>query len=876
MIDDRILAALREFLNAASSSQAAAVCERERRWLADTDALRVLSATVEGHCARPGHEADAAIVQARWDLLDRLLEVGAKEALAGFDDTVEAVLQGVNVPEGGRAVLDVTADQLARREADWVFADLLIQAGDDADTAALILRRWQGVRSATRNGSLRASPLPAAAARDERVATPAPPVPKSPTARIAGLEAALAQARSPGDEARRRDLRLDLCEAHLECRDGEPAQHLRTALATLDALQDELLACQHPGDELDRLQLLRTYVQLGATHQAIADFALQERGNAASLRSELDVARQAYQAAQSLAGARPVPPLIAFELYAGLGDLHAKVGDREDAIAYFIGAREAAQAAGVPAVIAAADFNLGNELAKSAATSPDQALLGIDHLRRALTFFTAAQWPGRRQPTLRALARALFRLRDWAGAELACGESLQLAEAELRTAADAATVRSLIGDQVDVVARSAYALLRLGRVDDAVRRLEQGKARAAAWRASLVLDAGETSLTSGIAPDGAAVVTVMTEAGAAAVVVPGATLRATGAAAPLSAANLAWLDRDAERSLLELAYGEEGWLNQYFRYAPVGDVRWDAAIDRLSGDLWPHYVGPIVERLQALGVPPGAEVVVVPWGRLAMLPLAIAWRSVGGQRRYAVDDYAFTQAPSLRLLARARGRAAEPQRQGLQLLAVGDPRDDLPGALDECRRVAGRFVGRGAPPPIELTSRHATLAATLEGLTRSNCWLFSCHGHFHWGQAELSALHLAGDDVLTLQALAALDDTGHCVRLAVLNACESGLASVLGAVDEIEGFPTQLMTLGVPAVVASLWPVDDAASAALLERYFDHWLDAGPQASPARTLRHAQLAMMAMPARAFDPAAPAEATLRERPFYWGAYAASGC
>jgi len=85
-----------------------------------------------------------------------------------------------------------------------------------------------------------------------------------------------------------------------------------------------------------------------------------------------------------------------------------------------------------------------------------------------------------------------------------------------------------------------------------------------------------------------------------------------------------------------------------------------------------------------------------------------------------------------------------------------------------------------------------------------------------------------------------------------------------------------LMALGVPAVVASLWPVDDAASAPLLESYFDHWLDAGSQASPARTLRHAQLAMMAMPARAFDPAAPGEATLRERPFYWGAYAASGC
>jgi len=99
VIDDRVVAALRDFLNAASSAQAAAVCTGERRWLAHADALRVLGATVEGHRARPGHEADLAIVQARWDLLDRLLEVGPREALAGFDDTVDAVLQLVNVPE---------------------------------------------------------------------------------------------------------------------------------------------------------------------------------------------------------------------------------------------------------------------------------------------------------------------------------------------------------------------------------------------------------------------------------------------------------------------------------------------------------------------------------------------------------------------------------------------------------------------------------------------------------------------------------------------------------------------------------------------------------------------------------------------------------
>src|SRR5690606_5898792 len=121
-----------------------------------------------------------------------------------------------------------------------------------------------------------------------------------------------------------------------------------------------------------------------------------------------------------------------------------------------------------------------------------------------------------------------------------------------------------------------------------------------------------------------------------------------------------------------------------------------------AGASWRHYAGPIVERLQAIGVPRGAEIAVVPWGRLAMLPLACAWRVVDGDRRYAVEDFAFCQSPRLRLLARARRLACEPARQEPRLLAVADPGGDLPGAIAESERVARLFVAHGAPEPVLL------------------------------------------------------------------------------------------------------------------------------------------------------------------------------
>ncbi|MCK7495128.1 MAG: CHAT domain-containing protein [Comamonadaceae bacterium] len=85
------------------------------------------------------------------------------------------------------------------------------------------------------------------------------------------------------------------------------------------------------------------------------------------------------------------------------------------------------------------------------------------------------------------------------------------------------------------------------------------------------------------------------------------------------------------------------------------------------------------------------------------------------------------------------------------------------------------------------------------------------------------------------------------VRLAALGACESGISDVVRTPDEFDGFPATLMSLGVPAVLATLWQVEDAASARLVARFFHHWLADWPSRSPACALRLAQMDLMAMP-----------------------------
>ena len=57
-------------------------------------------------------------------------------------------------------------------------------------------------------------------------------------------------------------------------------------------------------------------------------------------------------------------------------------------------------------------------------------------------------------------------------------------------------------------------------------------------------------------------------------------------------------------------------------------------------------------------------------------------------------------------------------------------------------------------------------------------------------------------------------------RLAVLSACESGIARLHGG-GEMTGLPSAMLIAGVRSVVASLWPVDDAATVLLMEAFYD-------------------------------------------------------
>ncbi len=335
----------------------------------------------------------------------------------------------------------------------------------------------------------------------------------------------------------------------------------------------------------------------------------------------------------------------------------------------------------------------------------------------------------------------------------------------------------------------------------------------------------------------------------------------------------------------------EAYFRAYFdhrnlRRDPSSRAAWFDALDGMLAWLAQTVMGPLMTHLQTLGYPPGARVCLIPTGRLGLLPLHAAWTedpARPGRRRYALDRFCFTYAPSAHALARHRGAADRPADS---LLAVDNPDGTLRFSAHEVRAILDTFE-RSTP----LSGAQATREAVLAQMPRHAVVHFSTHGRAGWTEAAAARLELA-DGPLTLDAIYDLDLRE--TRLAVLSACETGVPGTR-LPEEVESLPSGLLQAGVPGVVGSLWTVNDLSTAMLMARFYELWRRRGFPAPEA--LRQAQIWLRDL---FFDEASLAEleaqaapvgvrldpeqaeqflktALLREfsHPFYWAAFTYTG-
>lgn len=112
---------------------------------------------------------------------------------------------------------------------------------------------------------------------------------------------------------------------------------------------------------------------------------------------------------------------------------------------------------------------------------------------------------------------------------------------------------------------------------------------------------------------------------------------------------------------------------------------------------------------------------------------------------------------------------------------------------------------------------------------------FSCHGEFDPVAPLASRLYIGAGETLTGQEI--IDHLHLCCDLVTLSACESGLSLVQRG-DELYGLLRAFMYAGAPALIATLWRVDERSTIIFAEKFYQ---EVAAGASYAAAVKAAQL-----------------------------------
>jgi len=206
-------------------------------------------------------------------------------------------------------------------------------------------------------------------------------------------------------------------------------------------------------------------------------------------------------------------------------------------------------------------------------------------------------------------------------------------------------------------------------------------------------------------------------------------------------------------------------------------------------------------------------------------------------------------------------RADEAKRGALAAACNDGGFEPLPGTETEAAAFSKRWRRAHKADPRHLSGKQATETAVSAALGGRAVAHLATHGFFATGRCKsalqgegfdpmlLSGLVLAGanlpldplaaeDGILTAAEVAALDLTGTGV--VVLSACETGLGEVRSG-EGVLGLRRAFAIAGAHSLVMSLWSIDDAATAELMDDFYAYHLRKRRPLDPIDALRQAQL-----------------------------------
>jgi len=237
---------------------------------------------------------------------------------------------------------------------------------------------------------------------------------------------------------------------------------------------------------------------------------------------------------------------------------------------------------------------------------------------------------------------------------------------------------------------------------------------------------------------------------------------------------------------------------------------------------------------------------VIPDGVLRTIPLA----ALHDGQRYLLERYAFVTVPALALARRGK-RVASNAAPALLVGGLSDAVQGfspLPGVAREVSLLESRFSAD------VVFNQAFSEAAVRRRFAEGDYHIahFATHGTFSSDHRQ--SFLLTYEDVLSLRALESLlgGDDQPPLDLLMLSACQTAAGDERAAL----GLAGVAVQAGARSAVASLWFISDAATAALVEAFYEGVFQRG--LGKAEALRQAQLSLLRQKAFA-------------APSYWAPY-----
>lgn len=245
--------------------------------------------------------------------------------------------------------------------------------------------------------------------------------------------------------------------------------------------------------------------------------------------------------------------------------------------------------------------------------------------------------------------------------------------------------------------------------------------------------------------------------------------------------------------------------------------KWDVSINKRLRSLYDDLIKPIRPLLNT------QRLILIPHGSLFYVPFS----ALCDGKHMLLEHFECAYAPSATVGALCEGRETQGIRNVIMAFS-GEGR--IPGTLEEAARISGIL-----PDTMTLCEHAATLENLRHYCRQANILHLATHGYFRNDNPLFSTLQLADVDLTLNQVY----DLPLQASLVTLSACESGLNQLRG--NDLMGLAGAFLYAGAASLVVSLWHVQDASTAHLMQIFYQH-LARGQRKAAA--LRAAQMALL--------------------------------